>query len=299
MKILLLLAIFKVCIGHDVLLTSKMCNGIDRKEEQFTINLGDNSLSDDGQWICNSGDVTCEEEFAYLKLEDLWVNKTEKFAQFKAPKQGPKDSYIFELSYVVGGETTSKKIVRSEHHMDEIPIHRLATKVVRQLMSDSYEYLYLKHNFLSFDNYLPNVANFFKEKQEFVQGIRDEVITYVLQKYATTSMKPEAHMDYSCSLFSKNGLKHHVVVDKLGKKNIKESLDYAFTNEAKLLSELTNIVEIADGFGDSELAEYIGHDLVFKIQESMKTLQDHANTVVGMTKNHQGLGEYLFDKHQF
>lgn len=44
----------------------------------------------------------------------MWVNKTEKFAQFKAPKQGPKDSYIFELSYVVGGETTSKKIVRSE-----------------------------------------------------------------------------------------------------------------------------------------------------------------------------------------
>ena len=42
-----------------------------------------------------------------------------------------------------------------------------------------------KHNFLSFDNYLPNVANFFKEKQEFVQGIRDEVITYVLQKYVS------------------------------------------------------------------------------------------------------------------
>ena len=42
-------------------------------------------------------------------------------------------------------------------------------------------------------------------------------------------------------------------MDTLGKKNIKESLDYAFTNEAKLLSELTKIVEIADGFGDSEV----------------------------------------------
>jgi len=114
-------------------------------------------------------------------------------------------------------------------------------------------------------------------------------------------MKPKAHIDYSCSLFSKNGLKHPVMVknESLVEKNIKESLDFAFENEANLLSELTEIVKIADEYEDSELAEYVGHDLVFKIQESMKSLQDHRNTVDGLTKDHEGLGEYLFDKYQF
>jgi len=291
MKILLILSILKLCMGHDRLLTKNLCDGEERKD--FTIDL--TSQSDGGNWTCKIHNIDCGNYNDGIPPK--WVNKNDTFTQFTPSKLVLGN--IYELSYSVGDETLSKKVVRTVDNNEEIPIHRLATKIVRQLMSDSYEYLYLKHNFLRFDNYLPNVANFFKAKQEFVQDIRDEIITYVLQKHATTSMKPKAHIDYSCSLFSENGLKHPVKMETLGKKNIDESLDYAFKNEANLLSELTEIVELADEYEDSELAEYVGHDLVFKIQESMKSLEDHRNTVVGLTKDHQGLGEYLFDKHQF
>jgi len=292
MKILLILSILKLCMGHDRLLTKNLCDGEVTKD--FTIDLI--TQSDGGNWNCKMANIDCGNVIPRPKL----VNKNDTFAQFTPSEVGFPN--VFELSYSVGDMTKSKKVVRTvDNNEEEIPIHRLATKIVRQLMSDSYEYLYLKHNFLRFDNYLPNVANFFKAKQEFVQDIRDEIITYVLQKHATTSMKPKAHIDYSCSLFSKNGLKHPVIIrmESLGEKNIKESLDFAFKNEANLLSELTEIVKIADEYEDSELAEYVGHDLVFKIQESMKSLQDHRNTVDGLTKDYQGLGEYLFDKHQF
>jgi len=267
--------------------------------EVVTVQIGHGEISSKKRWYCRKTpslevcdahlcdpDDSCE-----INHENVMVNKN-KITNIVLPAE----SAVYEVHYGHLDRDYKTTITVKNN----VPLGYLASSVIKNLMTHSYQYLYLIYNFEKMTNYFPNMSKFFRAKMNSVEELRDKIVEYVQQKHETVEqLDIENCPDYNCILMKK-GLSDPVPMPLNGVKDIADALTIAFKNDAKLVVDFTNIVSLSNEgqYEDSELSEFVGHDLTFAVREQMKTLQNMISTYDQITtgSNDDSLASYLFDQ---
>nr|CAB3262959.1 uncharacterized protein LOC100185827 [Phallusia mammillata] len=196
-------------------------------------------------------------------------------------------------------EVLQQQTVRAVHQ-SQLPIVNMATKLVPRLLTHQYQYLALGHLYFRSISYLPNVGRFFRSKVDKTSALMDKVVNYIRAKHVTTAALDGSNPpNYSCFLFDKPnyGLQSPLNTEERElPRNLKHAFAIAFKYERGVVGLLTELVHAAEQFEDYELVEFLSTELIPELTKSMKILSDHKKSVGRISKNNEGLGEFIFDR---
>jgi len=196
---------------------------------------------------------------------------------------------------------------------DKNPYHFFTKEVVRKLIKHQYLYLHMSHYFKSSDYYLPNVASFFRGYTDRALEIAEKAIKYTLDKKETLALvhgvedreNDDNHAFHDAFDFNANSHSHSAsffpmqleltnTFTPTGSTDyVKQAFQQAVHWEKTINAELTKALKKADDICDTELAEYIGAEMMPGQREALKLLESHKQTLKSMGEGR--LQEFIFD----
>ncbi|XP_078487395.1 uncharacterized protein LOC100185827 [Ciona intestinalis] len=192
--------------------------------------------------------------------------------------------------------SAAMKLEIADLYLEDLPLCAMATSFTQELVKKQYQYLTLIHHHYQADRFYPNVAKYFRMCMEKTSGMLDRVATYIMAKQVTISASANAP-DYVNDLFQ-HGFMPAFTINHTRPPTLRSAFRQAFKSERNTVETLTAIHQAAEVFGDAEVAELVGADLIPEVTKLMNELHTHFSMLHSVTRHNQhGLGEFIYDKN--
>ncbi|CAK8682818.1 unnamed protein product [Clavelina lepadiformis] len=136
----------------------------------------------------------------------------------------------------------------------KLPVTILAGSITQNLIRAQYQFLSLSHHYYASNNYLPNVAKFFKAGMGKMTDTIHKLITYVLAKHATTKVKDgQGSPDYTVHLF-RHGFGPDFKIKSEKPTQLQKAFADALKIEKAIVHDLTSTKHWAEYLDDAEVS---------------------------------------------